>query len=112
MEDKEGHLRAYSKEDAFKMFAEAGLRIVRSQEAQYMREPVFRKYLFNKLVKNATGDKLKRIIQYTEELVHIENDPRFYKNNLFALLTQTRPTKKLRSKTGNGDGPLLLKELI
>ena len=53
MEDKEGHLRAYSKEDAFKMFVEAGLRTVRFLEAQYVREPVFRKYLFNKLVKNA-----------------------------------------------------------
>ena len=41
MEDKEGHLRAYSKEDAFKMFVEAGLSTVRFLEAQYMREPVF-----------------------------------------------------------------------
>jgi SAM-dependent methyltransferase len=104
MEDKEGHLRAYSKEEAFKMFAEAGLRVVSFLEAQYVREPVFRKYLFNKLVKNATGDKLKGLIQYTEELVHIDNNPGYYKSNLFALLTQIRPRKKSWSKPGKGPG--------
>jgi predicted TPR repeat methyltransferase len=109
MEDKEGHLRAYSKEDAFKMFAEAGLRVVRFLEAQYVREPVFRKYLFNKLVKNVTGDKLNGLIQYTEELVHIDNNPSYYKSNLFALLTQARPTKKSRFKTGKRAGRYRLK---
>ena len=104
IEDKHGHLRAYSRGDAFKMFAEAGLRPVRFLEAKYVREPVFRKYLFNKLVKNAAGDKLKGLIQYTEELIHIENNPGYYKSNLFALLTQTRPAKKPRSRTGKGVG--------
>lgn len=68
MEDKEGHLGAYGKEDAFKMFAEAGLRAVRFFEAQYVREPVFRKYFFKKPVKNSSGDRLKGLIQYGEEL--------------------------------------------
>jgi SAM-dependent methyltransferase len=102
MEDKEGHLRAYSKEDAFKMFAEAGLKTMRFLEAQYVREPVFRRYLFNKLVKNATGDKLQGLIQYTQELIHVENNPGYYKTNLFALLTRNRSTKKARSTAGKG----------
>ncbi len=86
--DREGHLRAYDKADALRLFASAGFKVTRLVEVQYVREPIFRKYLFNKLVKNADGDKLKGLIQYTEELIHIDNNPGHYKSNLFALLTR------------------------
>jgi SAM-dependent methyltransferase len=111
MEDRQGHLRAYSKADASKMFVKANLSVVRVLEAQYVCEPVFRKYLFNKLVKDATGDKLKGLIQYTEELIHIDNHPGYYKSNLFALLSRARSAKKPPSKTGKTAGGLWLEEL-
>jgi SAM-dependent methyltransferase len=101
MEDKEGHLRAYDKPDAFQMFAEAGLKTVKFVEAQYVREPIFRKYLFNKLVKNASGDKSKGLIQYTEELIHIENNPGYYKSNLFALLRSAPSIRSPKLKVGS-----------
>ena len=83
--DVQGHLRAYSIQDAIDMCERAGMKVVRYIEKKYVQEPIFRTYLFNKLVKKAE-DPIKGLIKYNEELLHIDLTPEYYKSNFFALL--------------------------
>jgi hypothetical protein len=51
-------------------------------------EPIFRKYLADKLFNRKEGaDKVSGIAKYINELNDIDLDPGFYKSNYFGLLT-------------------------
>jgi predicted TPR repeat methyltransferase len=90
IDDPEGHLRAYSAEDAFALIEKAGLTVVHYRLDRYVNQPVFRQYLLNKLL-DKIDDKADALIQYEKELLHIELNQTHYKSNLFALLTHPRP---------------------
>lgn len=87
--DHEGHLRAYSYEDAEKLVKSAGLNIEKYIVKRYVDQPIFRKYLLNKVISNH-GKNVEAIIKYLEELNHIEVNVNYYKSNLFALLVKNR----------------------
>ncbi len=83
--DKEGHLRAYSTEDILGLCKMANMSIIYSIERQYVLEPVFKKHLLNKILNEETS-KVDGMIKYTNELIDIELNKENYKRNFFALL--------------------------
>jgi ubiquinone/menaquinone biosynthesis C-methylase UbiE len=85
IDDVEGHLRAYSVEDALKMCEKAGMNIIKYYIKQYVKQPSFRKYLFNKMM-DKYNDKVEALVQYQTELLDIDLDPEYYKKNFYALL--------------------------
>jgi len=84
VDDIEGHLRAYSVDDAIKMCENAGVKIIEYKVMQYVLEPVFNNYLLQKLT-NKYQDKTEALISYLKELNEIKMNKDFYKKNFFAL---------------------------
>lgn len=85
VDDKEGHLRAYSTEDAIELCVNSNMEIMYSTEKKYVLEPVFRKYLLDKIL-SKNNSKSDSIIEYTKEIIDIELNQNNYKRNFFALL--------------------------
>jgi len=83
--DIEGHLRAYNLNDAFKLFEEARLKIINYKIKRYVDQPIFRKYLLNKLLKKYK-EKADALVCYEKQLLHIELNQNYYKSNLFVFL--------------------------
>jgi predicted TPR repeat methyltransferase len=87
LHDKHGHLRAYDAKDASDMVARAGLVEEHVIIKQYVLEPVFRKYLADKLFNNKPDqEKVSGIAKYINEINDIELNPAYYKSNYFGLL--------------------------
>lgn len=85
IDDIEGHLRAYSVDDAIRMCENAGMEIVSSKVMRYVQEPIFRVNLIEKL-KLKYNDKAELILKYIEEINEIDVNYANYKMNFFALL--------------------------
>lgn len=89
LNDRHGHLRWYDVNDARDLVARAGLKEERSIVKHYVCEPVFRKYLANKLFSGLTGEAQQAgLAKYIQEVNEIDLNPSFYKSNYFALLSR------------------------
>lgn len=87
LEDKHGHLRWYDVADARQLVADAGMVEVASIVKHYVQEPIFKRFLANKLFGNKTGiEKAEGVAKYIDEINEIDLNPSFYKSNYFGLL--------------------------
>lgn len=85
--DFRGHLRAYDANDARKLVSDANLDEINSQFKYYVKQKVFRKYLWNKLVVNEIW--MRRFfmsLRYGWEVVEIFFRKKRYKKNYFSFL--------------------------
>lgn len=85
VDDIEGHLRAYSVEDAIGMCEKANMEILKYYSERYVQQAVFRKYLLDKLLET-NQDKTQALINFHEESLQIDMHSDYYKMNFFALL--------------------------
>ncbi len=85
VEDIEGHLRSYSLDDTLELIKNSNLKVVKYNVARYVDQPIFRKFLLNKLL-NKFGNTTKALIKYEKELLHIQVSDNYYKSNFFGLL--------------------------
>ncbi|MBI4645946.1 MAG: hypothetical protein HY738_04950, partial [Bacteroidia bacterium] len=86
-DDCRGHLRSYNLYDAKRLIQDSNLKVLSSTIEYYVKKPVFRRYLWTKLVKKRNGiEKLRGSIRYFYEMIEIFLRYKNYKSNFFALL--------------------------
>ena len=87
IDDERGHLRAYNISDAKNLIEKAGLQTNHFAVKYYVKEPIFRSYLWNKLILNTLGvNHLRNYFKYLYEILEITVNYRSYKSNFFAFL--------------------------